>query len=164
MKEDQEFERIVKENENLIHYHIRSLHIRDGNEDFFSEGLFALWNAYLTYKPELGAFSTYISWKIRNALIDKIRKDARSQEVESLYQTHLLHNEQHIVEDEITDQWLWKQVRERLSENQWKWVYYFIIHDLSVEQIAKVEGVTSNAVKNWGKNARKKLKDLRFEA
>ncbi|MGI8316720.1 sigma-70 family RNA polymerase sigma factor [Halobacillus mangrovi] len=163
MMDDQEFEKVVVENEKLIHYHIRSLHINDGNKDFFAEALFALWKAYETYDESLGSFSTYISWKIRNALIDKIRKDSRSKEIEDIYQSQVLHEKGYIIEDEINDHYLWKKIKEVLTDNQWKWVYYFIIHDLSVEQIAKLEGVTRDAVKNWGRHARKKLKQLSFE-
>ncbi|WP_242057550.1 sigma-70 family RNA polymerase sigma factor [Halobacillus yeomjeoni] len=161
MMDDQEFERIVCENERLIHYHIRSLQINDRNGDFFAEGLFALWQAFSTYKPELGQFSTYISWKIRNALIDKIRKDSKTEEVEARFQTLYKHNA--FIENDIHDELFWQQVKSHLSTNQWKWVYYYIILDRSVEQIAKLEGVTPNAVKNWGKHARKKLKEVRFD-
>ncbi|KHE71832.1 sigma-70 family RNA polymerase sigma factor [Halobacillus sp. BBL2006] len=160
MMDDLEFERVVVENEKLIHYHIRSLRINDANQDFFAEALFALWKAYETYNDELGSFSTYISWKIRNALIDKIRKESRNNEVESLYQASILHEKGYMIEDQIADHYLWEKVRDILTDNQWKWVYYFIIHDLSVEQIAKLEGVTRDAVKNWGRHARNKLKQL----
>ncbi|MCP3028057.1 sigma-70 family RNA polymerase sigma factor [Halobacillus sp. A5] len=157
---DQEFERIVLENERLIHYHIHSLHIKDANGDFFAIGLEALWKAYESYDPSVGKFSTYLSWKVRNALIDEIRRDSKRLKNQNL----LLQMQSSLScltsEDVIIDQYLWDKIKTELTLNQWKWVYYFIIHDLSVSQIADIEGVTSDAVKNWGRHARKKLRKV----
>ncbi|UOQ94867.1 sigma-70 family RNA polymerase sigma factor [Halobacillus shinanisalinarum] len=153
-----DFEQIVRENEQLIHYHIHRLHIQDRDGYFFAEGLEALWNAYESYNPELGQFSTYISWRIRNALIDCIRKEARNTKHEETYFQEHANMEAIQTEDIIQDHYLWEQVKEILTENQWKWVYYFVIHDLSVDQIAKLENVTRDAVKNWGRHARNKLR------
>ncbi|GGF30914.1 hypothetical protein GCM10010954_32600 [Halobacillus andaensis] len=156
--DDLEFERIVLENERLIHYHIRSLHINDATGDFFAIGLEALWRAYDSYDPDVGKFSTYLSWKVRNALIDEIRKDARRLQHQSfLLQTQTTLSNL-MSEDVIVDQYLWDQVKENLNINQWKWIYYFIIHDLSVGQIASLEKVSKDTVKNWGRQARKKLR------
>ncbi len=162
MKNEEEFEKIVYENDKLIHYHIRSLQIIDSAGEFFAEGLFALWEAYLTYNPELGKFSTYLSWKIRNRLIDEIRKRAKSFANETSYIEKEIHALSYITEDKIADTYFWNQVKKELTENQWKWVYYFIVHDLSIEQIAKLENVTRDAVKNWGRHAKKKLSQLEF--
>ncbi|UOQ45670.1 sigma-70 family RNA polymerase sigma factor [Halobacillus salinarum] len=157
---DEEFEEIVVKNEKLIYYHIRSLHIVDYSGEFFAVGLEALWQACLTYKPELGKFSSYISWKIRNRLIDQIRKSAKTKDVESAFIREHIHLKLYQIENSIHDDYFWEQVRLELTENQWKWVYYYIIHDLSVEQIAKLEGVTRDAVKNWGRRARDKLSSI----
>lgn len=53
----------------------------------------------------------------------------------------------------------WKTVKDSLSENQWKWVKYFIIADLSVKEIMEIEGVSADAVKGWGQAIRRKLRD-----
>ncbi|MFD2923098.1 sigma-70 family RNA polymerase sigma factor [Halobacillus naozhouensis] len=153
-----DFEEIVRENKQLIHFHIHKLHIKDRNGDFFAEGLEALWKASQSYNPAMGKFSTYISWKIRNALIDAIRKEATTSKYDQLYIQEQITSPLH-TEDLIEDHYMWEQVKGILTSNQWKWVYYFIIHDLSVDQIAKVEGVTRDAVKNWGRHAKKKLRN-----
>ncbi|MGP4059074.1 sigma factor [Halobacillus sp. H74] len=160
---DEKFERIVEESERLIHYHIRKLNIIDRNGDFFAEGLYALWNAYLTHNPEKGDFSKYISWKIHNALIDQIRKDSRKQEKEEIYQEHMKQEELYLCEDTISDIYLWEQVRSLLTNNQWKWVYHFIIMDRSITQTAHLEQVSVDAVKNWGRHARRRLQGLNLE-
>lgn len=153
--EDLEFETIVRENERLIYYHIRNLHINDEEGEFFAEGLEALWKAYYSYDPSLGKFSTYISWKIRNALIDLIRKDSKYLDHQLSFIQQYIHSESFLTEDIVEDHYLWTNIKSMLTLPQWKWVYYFIIHDLSVEQIAAIEGVSKDAVKNWGRHARK---------
>lgn len=160
MVTDDMFEKLVAESEELIHYHIHKLNIRDRNGDFYAEGLFALWNAYRTYDPEAGTLHSYMHWKVRNALIDKIRKDSRTYEQEEGIAEQMVQEGRDQWEDEITDELLWNQVKEALTPNQWKWVYHYIIRDRSISQIARLEGVSQDAVKNWGRHARKKLKEL----
>lgn len=160
MSIDEKFERIVKESERLIHYHIHKLNIIDHNGDFYAEGLFALWNAYRTYDAEAGTFTSYINWKIRNALIDKIRKDSKKQDHEEEIVERMMIEDLYQWEDKITDELWWNQVRDSLTKNQWKWVYHSIIMDRSIAQIAHIEKVTTDAVKNWGRHARKRLQGL----
>ncbi|MGP4077074.1 sigma-70 family RNA polymerase sigma factor [Halobacillus sp. K22] len=159
MIKDRDFAKVVEENKRLIYYHIRKLNIIDRNGDFFAEGLYALWQAYDTYDEEAGTLKSYINWKIRNTLIDKIRKDNRTVESETRFQDHVIHMQLYQVEDVVFDPYLWKSIRRLLTDNQWKWIYYSIIHDFSVDQIAVREGVTRDAVKNWGRHARKKLEN-----
>ncbi|ELK48750.1 sigma-70 family RNA polymerase sigma factor [Halobacillus sp. ACCC02827] len=161
---DEQFSQLVADSKKLIHYHIRRLHIMDRNGDFFAEGMVAVWNASRTYDPAAGKWETYLSWKIRNALIDLIRKDSRTQEKETLCRRSLSSTDASLWEDVIEDEYFWIQVRNPLTDNQWKWVYHHFIHDRSLKQIACLEGVTIDAVKNWGRHARRKLKGLKLEA
>ena len=59
----------------------------------------------------------------------------------------------------VKDDAFWEEVRSRLTENQWKWVEYFIIADLTIKEIMEIEGVSADAVKGWGRAVRRKLKD-----
>ncbi|MCA0971534.1 sigma-70 family RNA polymerase sigma factor [Halobacillus litoralis] len=152
------FEDILSTNIERIHYHIHKLNIYDATGEFFAEGQVALWQAYLTYDQEKSSFSTYANWKIRNALVDYLRKQGRSQEKEELYLRKVVVEETYVMEDSLVDDDLWIQVKSLLSDNQWKWVQYFIIRDYSIEQIAALEEVSKDAVKNWGRHARNKLK------
>lgn len=52
----------------------------------------------------------------------------------------------------------WEEVRRDLSENQWKWVHYFIIADLTIKEIMEIENVSADAVKSWGREVRRKLR------
>ncbi|WP_077329048.1 sigma-70 family RNA polymerase sigma factor [Virgibacillus siamensis] len=84
------FEEIFEQNKRRIHYHIHKLNINDPHDEFFQEGLIAMWNAYETYQPDKGAMATYFNYTIRNRLIDRIRKEASHQNTqEKAIQEHL---------------------------------------------------------------------------
>lgn len=171
------FEDIVNQNEKRIHYYINQLKIRDNNEDFYSEGLFALWNAYETYEPNKGPMGTYFNYTIKNRLIDQIRKEVQAQEKlkhytlknkfqfnDGNYLSGLASNKPILGSKDISmgNDELWDQLETHLTNKQWKWVNYYILNDMSVKEIAAKEGVTVEAVKSWGKETRKKLRDPDF--
>ncbi|WP_088052545.1 sigma-70 family RNA polymerase sigma factor [Virgibacillus dakarensis] len=167
------FEVIFKQNERRIYYHLHKLNIHDPHHDYFQEGLVAMWNAYETYQPDKGPMATYFNFTIRNRLIDKIRKETRIKQNEQQVLLKQIpqvrdgnylrskestnHPLPHLSELPLTDPSLWKELESRLTENQWKWVYYYIACDMSVKDIAIQENTTVEAVKSWGKQVRKKL-------
>lgn len=168
------FEDIFEQNKRRIHYHIHKLNIRDPHEDFFQEGLIALWRAYETHEPDKGPMATYFNFSIRNRLIDKIRQDGRrlNNDEQVIMQkktdfddgNHFRSRETtypivHTEEMPIQDDEMWKQLKAQLTDNQWKWVDYFIIKDLSVKDIAHLENKSEDAVKSWGRQVRKKLRN-----
>ena len=73
------FEEIMKQNERRVHYYIHRLKVNDTHQDFFQEGLVAMWHAYEKYQPNKGALSTYFNYTIRHRLIDLIQKKAKEQ-------------------------------------------------------------------------------------
>lgn len=171
------FEEIFTQNEKRIHYYINRLHIQDNNEDFYEEGLVALWDAYTTYEPDKGPMATYFNYTIKNRLIDRIRKENSITEklVHYKLENKYLYNEGNYVcgqasntsipgkEDIFIDNaQLWEQLEINLTEKQWKWVKYAIIGELSMKEIASKENVSVEAVKSWGKEVRKKLRDIAF--
>lgn len=166
------FEEIVEQNERRIHYHIHRLNISDLQKEFFHEGLVAMWSAYERYQPDKGPLATYFNYIIRNRMIDLIRKTNRDKEKQlrlKLEQERLLHTGNYyrngvnsypmmVAEKTITDEIFWEHVKSQLTANQWKWVAYFIIENMTVKEIAEQEGVSMEAVKSWGKMVRRKLR------
>ena len=169
----QDFETFFKANERRIHYQIHRLGISDDwYEDFYSEGILALWRAYEEYDEVKGDIGTFINFRIRYRLLDLLRKKIREQEAKEkiIYEEQVRQvdgnvnkktgmpvvNREGII---VKDSAFWEEVRSRLTANQWKWVEYFIIADLSIKEIMGIEGVTADAVKGWGRAVRKKLKD-----
>lgn len=165
------FEDIVKQNERRVHYQIHKLNIRDPHQEFFQEGLVAMWNAYEKHEPDKGPLATYFNYTIRNRLIDLLRKKTREQQGDEQF---IEEKKKHIDNGNracktnlpildcsgitVEDETLWEQIREAMTANQWKWVYYYIIAGMSVQEIATQEAVSIDAVKSWGRQARKKLR------
>ena len=171
------FEEIYKQNKRRIHYHIHKLNIRDPHQDFFQEGLVALWNAYETHEQDKGPMATYFNYTIRNRLIDKVRQESRQvnnkekfihqrkQELENGNRFKSSETEYPMVDTEgitIEDEQLWNSLKENLTNNQWKWVHYFIIKEMPIKEIAHLENKSEEAVKSWGKQVRKKLRNDHF--
>ncbi len=172
------FEEIVEQNERRIHYHIHKLHINDPHQEFYQEGLVAMWNAYENYKPDKGPLATYFNYTIRNRMIDLIRKKTRERENDDTYEAHQflkrthgnyvraggrmypISNQETEYFHENTDL---EDIKKELTENQWKWVLLFIVKDLSIKEIADREGVSTDAVKSWGREVRRKLRSAALD-
>lgn len=171
------FEELFQQNERRIHYHIHKLNIQDPHHEFFVEGMYAMWCAYKNYRPDQGVMSTYFNYIIRNRLIDMLRKKTRETHNEENYIQQQKPNLDNGNRDcqtnqpipdrggiEITDHPFWQQVQSILTANQWKWVKYYIMDDLPLKEIAEQEGVTMEAVKSWGKTAKKRLEKAGVKA
>lgn len=172
------FEEILEQNERRIHYQINQLHIRDVNQEYYSEGLVALWNAYKTYKPDKGPMATYFNYTIRNRLIDQLRKERRRLDVQEFYLlnyksdycngNHQRNNSgnnlaiRRDAADLVEDNVFWEQLKANLTANQWKWIYFHIMDGMTLTDIAIQENTTLEAVKSWGKQVRKKLRNEAF--
>lgn len=170
---DDHFEVFFRQHENRIHFQIHRLGISKAwYDDFYAEGIVALWDAYREFDKARGDLGTFINYKVRFRLIDLLRKKLRRQEVmEKMVEearVSLESGNRHrasgrvlvdptgiVVEDDS----FWRKVRSRLTERQWLWVKYFIIADLSIKEIMELEGVSADAVKNWGREVRRKLRD-----
>ncbi|WP_188455686.1 sigma-70 family RNA polymerase sigma factor [Virgibacillus oceani] len=171
------FEEIFNQNERRIHYQIHRLNINDPHKDFYQEGLCAMWNAYEKYEADKGPMATYFNYTIRNRLIDKIRKEKHDTKhaADSIVISEAeIDDGNHLKMNGNTypivgysglngkDPYLWERLKSELTENQWKWVNLYIMHDMSVKAIADQEETTVDAVKSWGKQVRRKLKDSEF--
>ncbi|MGM8213914.1 sigma-70 family RNA polymerase sigma factor [Virgibacillus sp. W0430] len=169
------FEQIFKQNERRIYFYIHKLNVQDPHREFYQEGLVAMWNAYEKYEPDKGPLATYFNYMIRNRMIDLIRKKSREQRAEK----EVVHEEKkkidlgnHMRKSDspsiihgsadlyVTDMYLWEQVKRGLTEKQWKWVYYSIVEGMTYKEIAKQEQTTVEAVKSWGRQARKNLRKM----
>ncbi|MUV37132.1 DNA-directed RNA polymerase [Lentibacillus sp. JNUCC-1] len=159
------FEEIYEQNKRRIHYQIHKLNIHDPHQEYFQEGLCAMWQAYETHNPNKGPMSTYFNYTIRNRLIDQLRKQNRDHHYQETHlQSAKLHHQQQIfssvtpLTDLMSDDPAFcTQLKSHLTENQWKWFYHAIIQEQPYQDIAIQENTTVAAVKSWGQQARKKL-------
>ncbi|SHG03855.1 sigma-70 family RNA polymerase sigma factor [Ornithinibacillus halophilus] len=167
------FEEVFQQNKNRIHYYVHRLGIHDPHNEYYTEGLHAMWLAYKKYEPNKGPMSTYFNYTIRQRLIDKIRRDEikelreeQAAEAEEVMKSDGNWNPQQevpIIKPEgidLKDWTFWKNVKSILTDKQWKWVDYFIIQGYSQLEIAEKENTTVEAVKQWRKGAIKKLRSV----
>ncbi|WP_102026506.1 sigma-70 family RNA polymerase sigma factor [Salirhabdus sp. Marseille-P4669] len=157
-----EFNHVLKEHERLIYHLIHRLGIRDSEGEFYQEGVIALWEAIQTYDEARGKFSSYAYLMVKKALIEVIRKQNRQSKIEEAYKHAVTSSPANFTTsiDISVDPILLNQIKEVLSENQWKWFSMFVLQDRTVKEIASKEMVTENAVKNWGKLAKKKIQKV----
>src|SRR5690625_4538426 len=79
---DQDFELFFHQHKDRIHFQIHRLGISGSwYDDFYSEGIVALWNAYQEYDETRGNLGTFVNYKIRFRLIDLLRKKLRRIEI-----------------------------------------------------------------------------------
>lgn len=169
------FEAFLDVHGDRIHYMIHRLGIKgDWYDEFYGEGLVALWQAYQEFEGDRAEVGTFLNYRIRFRLIDVMRKKLRDKEKEQLAYDGLVQvldcGNRHrasgvgLVDPSglpVADSVFWEQVRELVTERQWLWIYYFIICDLTVKEIMELEGVSADAVKGWGRAARERLRDER---
>lgn len=173
VKNDLEFAAVVRQHENRIYYYIHKLGIRDDHDDFYAEGLVAMWRAWRSYDSSKGAFTTYLNYTIRHRLLDMLRKESMmADRGASVVQEEMLRqhdgvytgmNRKPMVQSSaafitIDDVAHWHAIQAILSDNQWRWVQHYIIEDMPIKEIAQLENVSIHAVKSWGREVRKKLR------
>lgn len=165
------FELFFKANQGRIYYQMRRLGIAEEScGEFYSEGILALWHGYKSYNPTKGEFGTFLNYQIRYRLLDLIRKKSRVLELDEqgnleekmqIDQGNRHRGTNMPIPDVrgviLESHAFWLEVRSELTEKQWKWVHYFIIADLTIKEIMEIENVTSDAVKSWAREVRKKL-------
>lgn len=178
-EKNRSFNDIYHQHKNRIHYYLHLLQIPyELRDEFYAEGMYALWLAYKQYNPKKGKLNTFLNYRIRFRMIDLIRqkeREKRTTEKMIQDQTITLHTgnrnratDQPLIPSDTTirihDEQLWIDLKRKLTERQWKWVYYFIILDWPLKKIVEKENVTVEAVKGWAKMTRQKLrKDTTFK-
>lgn len=175
---DKSFNDVYNKHRDRIYYYLHTLQIPfQLRDEFYAEGMYAMWLAYEQYDETKGPLSTFLNYKIRFAMIDLIRKKEREREkTEQIIDQQITtihtgnrkrHHDQLLLPDEqiqVKDKSLWVDLRRKLTNKQWKWVYYYIILDWPINKIANKEKVTVETVKGWAKMTRQKLrKDITFK-
>ncbi|WP_161628802.1 sigma-70 family RNA polymerase sigma factor [Thalassobacillus devorans] len=122
-------------------------------EELYQEGLITLYETMETFQESRSSFSTYLYYKLNYRFIDLYRINKNHAKIlESLSSTPTSYTPiKHL------DPFLLEEILKVLTEKQRKWFEYHHLADLTYNQIAQLENTTIDAVKNWGREARKKL-------
>lgn len=153
-----DFEYVKQEYETIIYHLIHKYQIRDVEGEFYQEGLIALWQAYQQYDESKSKFPTYAYYCIARCFLNKIQKENREKNRLKGWLAQVRMEDLMMVDDCVVDSQMIEEIQGILTANQWKWFELFVLQDQSVKTIANSYGVTENAVKNWGKLARKKVR------
>ncbi|WP_407271217.1 sigma-70 family RNA polymerase sigma factor [Radiobacillus sp. PE A8.2] len=160
--ETRPFQDILSEHENMIYYLMNKLGIRDPEQEFYQEGIIALWKATNNYDPNKGKFSTYAYFLIHKTLISLIRKKNRQTEKENAYIASAsaeLSMVSTMIQPNI-DPYLLNKIEKALSKKQMIWFTLFVLDDVSIKEIARRHQVSTDAVKNWARLAKPKLRKI----
>ncbi|SDM58647.1 sigma-70 family RNA polymerase sigma factor [Sediminibacillus halophilus] len=154
------FEEVLATHERMIYYLINKWSIRDPEKEFYQEATIALWQAYESYDPARGKFSTYAYFHIEKALLSVIRKQTRQQEKQEMYILMEKSDPGRVVTflQEGIDPYLLARLENVLTDKQMTWFQLYVLEDLSVKAIAQKEKVTTAAVKNWARAAKPKIR------
>ena len=152
------FEQLSKQYTPMIHKIINSLNIYKNRDEFFHHGLIALWEADKRFDPDKGNFTSYAYTYVKGYILSELRR-ANLYVERSVYPLDEFWEtiEAPRTEDALDDETLLTYCR-YLTENQKKWVMYTVLRDLSIKEIAQLEGVSVSAVKNWRAGAREKMR------
>lgn len=158
--------------EQRIYYHIHRLRIPYAfHEEFYAEGMIALWQAYESYDETRGKLDMHLNAALNYHFIDLIRKNKRASDAQISAREQLIAKQetgnkmtrtnQLLINTsglQLRDQAFWLQIKSLLSERQWTWLYDYVINGYSLKEIATRENVSVEAVKSWAKEARRKLR------
>jgi DNA-directed RNA polymerase len=155
----EDFTSLADQYQPMIHKIIHSLHIYKNHDEFYQIGLIALWNAQNNYYEEKGNFSSFAYTWVKGKMISEMAKDRKHSEryiypEEEFWKIAIDEAEVTNLEEEFLQTY-----GESLSEKEKKWLIMACFTGLSLKEIAEREHVTISAVKQWGTNARKKLRE-----
>jgi RNA polymerase sigma factor (sigma-70 family) len=151
------FDQLSKQYKPMIHRIIHSLGIYKNIDEFYQVGLIGLWDAAECFKAEKGDFTNYAYSYIKGRILNELSKNSKHEErtvypKEEYWET---------VEDTHFDQSFEKEFLlsfcDGLTDRETRWVLDTFYNCLTVREIAKKEGVSVSAVKQWRKGAVKKL-------
>ena len=160
-RKDMEFNEVVEQYTPMIYSIIHKLHIQHNVEQFYQEGLVALWYAWKGYDASKANFSTYAYRTIRGMLLNMIKEDRR------YYDAHCVWNPE--MDEVMPDVTIRKTIREQVEElesymtpltgNQRIWLIEYMVNGKKLDEIATEYGTTVAAVKAWRRGAIKNIKD-----
>jgi RNA polymerase sigma factor (sigma-70 family) len=154
------FEKLVTQYDKMIHSIIHSLHIYKQQEEYYQTGLIGLWEASNRFDPTKGSFTSFAYCHIKGKILNELVKNKKVEDRSVCVEEETLELMADAYFDDPLNETTLRDYVVTLTENQKKWLHYTVEHDLSVKEIAHIEGVSMSAVKQWRAGAREKLKKI----
>jgi RNA polymerase sigma factor (sigma-70 family) len=130
------FEQLAEQYKPMIHKIINSLHIYRNQDEFYQNGLIALWEASIRFDPSKGNFTNYAYTYIKGSLLKQLDKEFRYQQRSICPSEEFWENTDEYHTDNPLEAEILQSYCETMTPNQRKWVFYTIMDDLSVKEIA----------------------------
>lgn len=154
------FEQLVAQYDKMIHSIIHSLHIYKQQEEYYQIGLIGLWEASRRFDPAKGSLTGFAYSHIKGKILNELSKNKTLEDRNVCVEGETLELMADSYFDNPLKDNLLNEYFDTLTENQKKWLWYTVGHELSVKEIAQKEGVSVSAVKQWRVGAREKLKNI----
>jgi RNA polymerase sigma factor (sigma-70 family) len=154
------FDQLATQYEKMIHSIIHSLHIYKQQEEYYQTGLIGLWEASKKFDPSKGSFTSFAFCHIKGKILNELTKNRRIEDRSVFVEEETLELMAEAYFDDPLNETTLREYVVTLTENQKKWLYYTVEHDLSVREISQIEGVSVSAVKQWRAGAREKLRKI----
>lgn len=154
------FEQVASSFHPLIVSMIKRFHIYKDFDEYYQVALIGLWRAHQKFDESKGSFSAYAYTTVRGTILSYLKGNALREERETPAEYDLLAlNEDPApivpLEADTISQYI-----EHLTPREKIYVIEYLLEGYSYKEIAYKYHVSTGAVKNWGKTARKKLKVL----
>ena len=152
------FDQIASSFHPLIVSMIKKFHIYKDYDEYYQIALIGLWRAYQKFDESKGSFSAYAYTTVRGTILSHLKGTILYEERETPAEQNLLSlNEDPALPVPLESEII-KQHIEHLTGREKIYVIEHLLEGYSYKDIACKYGVSTGAVKNWGKAARKKLK------
>ncbi|MCA1031378.1 sigma-70 family RNA polymerase sigma factor [Bacillus timonensis] len=153
------FEELEKEYKPILIKVMKSLNLYRDFDSFYQVALIGLWEAQMRFNEERGTrFSTFAFTTVRGKLLDELNKENKYYDHAQPLSDEILSEIVDTQADVPLEEEIVTLYSKDLSPNQLKWFTGKFIEDKKLADIAREEGVTVEAVKSWGREAKKKIR------
>lgn len=138
----------------------------NGYEECYAIASAALYEAYLHYDSSKGSFAAYVKTFVRGKLLHDLRKEIRyrnhhvlpNQREEEENWEESIPDEHNVDPFELSDDFM--QALERLSSRERLAIVHYYVWDRSLEELARLTGVSHSTVSTWRRRGIAKLQKL----
>ncbi|KAA0547115.1 sigma-70 family RNA polymerase sigma factor [Bacillus sp. BGMRC 2118] len=153
------FQEVLDREEWVVHYCIKRLNIFKNKDEFYQEGLIALWEAYQRYDSTKGStFRTFAYHTVRGKMLTCLRKSSKNDNNQATLTDELIEvtADPHIVP--VLETETLSLYCEGLTHDQKKWVFLHFFEGRGQKEIANMEQVGHETVKSWRRYALQKIR------
>lgn len=154
------FEEALVQYTPMVHHLLKRLRIYKDFDDYIQLGFIALWEAYEKFDPDKGAFSAYAYMTMKGHLLMTLKKQMKYEEHNKpLNEEFLDVIKADISQVPLEEEILYLYYRD-LTEGEKTYIHEHIVNDRPLQDIAAEHQVKLEAVKWWGRSAKKKLRRI----